>query len=74
MEEDCGGAVAALVELFVYGFFEFRLQAFDYFAEVRKKVQELDLFLEFDLACFGCHFFEFLDLLNRAFLFGCGVD
>lgn len=37
MEEDCGGAVAALVELFVYGFFEFGLQAFDYFAEVRKE-------------------------------------
>lgn len=37
MEEDCGGAVPALVELFVYGFFEFGLQAFDYFAEVRKE-------------------------------------
>lgn len=37
MEEDCGGAVAALVELFVYGFFEFGLQAFDYFSGVRKE-------------------------------------
>lgn len=73
MEEDCGGAVTAIVELFVYGFFQFGREAFDYFAKVRKEIQQLDFLLEFHLACFGCYFFEFFDLLDRAFLFGCGV-
>lgn len=32
MEKDCGGAVTAIVELFVYGFFQFGREAFDYFS------------------------------------------